>query len=290
MLEEDKVAVGKVEEDRSYCVYIHTNKINGKKYVGQTCQWPPEKRWKGGAGYHNSTYFYRAINKYGWDNFEHQIIKQDLTLEEADDLEKSLIKLFNTVNPHGYNAKEGGANGRPSEETKRKMSESNTGKRHSDETKKKLSEINTGRHHTEETKRKISESTKNKIVSDETREKLRIVNTGKHHSEESRKKMSRSQKIRMSSEEERIRLGELRRGKGTGKRPEEWANNIKKSVTAVCGKRVMQYSKDGELIKIWDCIKDAERNLSINSSHISSCCRKKRKSAGGYVWKYADEN
>ena len=258
--------------------------------MGQTCQWPPEKRWKGGSGYANSTYFSRAIKKYGWDNFEHQIIKRGLTLEEADNLEKSLIELFNTVNPHGYNAKDGGSNGRPSEETRKKMSESQMGKPVSEATKRKLSKRNTGRHHTEETKRKISESTKNKIVSDETREKLRIANTGKHHSEESRKKMSESQKIRMSSEEERKRLGELRKGKGTGKRPEEWANNIKKSVTATCGKRVAQYTKDGELIKIWDCMMDAERILGIGASHISSCCKGKRKSAGGFVWKYVNEN
>lgn len=276
------------DEDRSYCVYIHTNKINGKKYVGQTCQYPPEKRWKNGAGYYNSTYFYRAIQKYGWDNFEHEVVKRNLTLKEADSFEMYLINKFNTINPNGYNAVEGGSNGRPSEETKRKMSEAQIGKHHSEETKKKLSEICTGRHHTEETKKKISESSKNRTVSNETREKLRIANIGKHHSEESRKKMSKSQKIRFSSEEERKRIGALRKGKGTGKRPKEWVDNIKKSVTASCGKSVCQYDKNGNLIKTWDCIMDVERELGIGSSHISQCCKDKRNTAGGYMWKYAE--
>lgn len=277
------------EEDRSYCVYIHTNKINGKKYVGQTCQWPPEKRWKGGSGYHNSTYFYRAINKYGWDNFEHEIIKRHLTLEEADSLEKYLIESLNTINPHGYNAKDGGFNGKPSEETKKKMSKAQIGKRHSEETKNKLREINTGRHHTEETKRKISESSKNKVVSQETREKLRVTNTGKHHTDESRKKMSESQKIRMSSEDERKRLGELRKGKGTGERSKEWKNNIRKGVVNAVGKSVDQYSKDGKFIKTWKCMSDVEKELKIGTSQISSCCKGYEKTAGGFIWRYVNE-
>lgn len=94
-----------IQVAKDYCVYIHTNKINGKKYVGQTCQ-EPEKRWKNGKGYHNNIYFTRAIQKYGWDNFEHEIIKCNLTKEEADDIEKLLIKELNTLNPNGYNAKE----------------------------------------------------------------------------------------------------------------------------------------------------------------------------------------
>ena len=69
-------------KENKWCVYTHTNKINGKKYVGQTCQ-IPEKRWKNGNGYKRNPYFYNAIQKYGWDNFEHQILASDLTLEEA---------------------------------------------------------------------------------------------------------------------------------------------------------------------------------------------------------------
>ena len=84
-------------ENRKWCVYMHTNKINNKVYVGQTCQQPPEKRWgQNGYKYSNNEYFYRAIQKYGWDNFEHIIFAEDLTKKDADNMEILLIKLYNT--------------------------------------------------------------------------------------------------------------------------------------------------------------------------------------------------
>ena len=48
-----------------YCVYIHTNKINEKRYVGITCQ-STSRRWRNGDGYIQNEHFYRAIQKYGW--------------------------------------------------------------------------------------------------------------------------------------------------------------------------------------------------------------------------------
>ena len=57
-----------------WCIYMHTNKINGKKYIGQTFQ-NIEYRWRqDGSGYKGQP-FYNAIEKYGWDNFEHKILK-----------------------------------------------------------------------------------------------------------------------------------------------------------------------------------------------------------------------
>lgn len=107
-----------------YCVYIHTNKANGKVYVGQTCQ-KPEKRWKGGSGYEKCPYFYHAIQKYGWDGFEHEVIASNLTLEEANKFEKILIEKLETTNSaFGYNLSAGGSgtSGPKPEEVKRKIS------------------------------------------------------------------------------------------------------------------------------------------------------------------------
>ena len=66
-----------------YSVYKHVNKTNGKVYVGITKQ-KPEQRWGyNGVNYKNSPRFWSAIQHYGWDNFEHIIIQDQLTHDEA---------------------------------------------------------------------------------------------------------------------------------------------------------------------------------------------------------------
>ena len=64
----------------NYKVYIHRNKINGKVYIGITKQ-KPENRWRNGKGYKQNIKFYRAIEKYGWNNFEHIVLVDNLTAE-----------------------------------------------------------------------------------------------------------------------------------------------------------------------------------------------------------------
>jgi group I intron endonuclease len=126
-------------QGKQWCVYMHVNKINNKKYIGQTCQ-NPKARWANGLGYIESPRFYNAIKKYGWDNFDHIIIQQNLTLEDANALEEFLIKKFNTTSSeHGYNLQSGGMNKLHSTETKKKMSNAHRGKLRSKESKKKMS-------------------------------------------------------------------------------------------------------------------------------------------------------
>lgn len=65
-----------------YTVYCHTNKLNNKRYVGITKQ-EPKVRWQNGYGYRGNEYFFRAIQKYGWDNFEHEILYECLNEKGA---------------------------------------------------------------------------------------------------------------------------------------------------------------------------------------------------------------
>ena len=94
----------------AYCVYCHTNKENGKKYIGITKQ-TPERRWKNGNGY-SSQHFARAIQKYGWNNFEHTILMSNLTKDKACYYERFYIKKYETTLPeNGYNETLGGDGG-----------------------------------------------------------------------------------------------------------------------------------------------------------------------------------
>lgn len=70
-------------ENNTYTVYMHINKINNKKYIGITKN-KLTRRWKSnGVGYKTSTLFWNAIQKYGWDNFEHEIIETGISQDKA---------------------------------------------------------------------------------------------------------------------------------------------------------------------------------------------------------------
>lgn len=100
-------------ENGPFYVYAHINKINGKIYIGISKRKNPNQRWKNGKGYDYNWHFNSAIEKYGWDNFEHQIIASNLTEEEASNMEKLLIKKFDSTNRQfGYNFADGGYNNR----------------------------------------------------------------------------------------------------------------------------------------------------------------------------------
>ena len=110
-----------------FCVYRHTAP-NGKVYVGITSL-SPERRWNKGLGYKKQPLFYRAIQKYGWDNFTHEVLYSGLSVLEASALEEELIRKYRSNNSQfGYNLSCGGFGGalgvKDSVETRSKKSES----------------------------------------------------------------------------------------------------------------------------------------------------------------------
>lgn len=90
---------------------MHTSPSN-KRHIGITSQ-KPERRWrKDGNGYKDHLYFWRAIQKYGWNNFNHDILFDNLTQEEAEQKEVELIAYYNSNNVnYGYNMSVGRESG-----------------------------------------------------------------------------------------------------------------------------------------------------------------------------------
>ena len=130
-----------------YIVYKHTNILNNKVYVGITSQNPYYNRWrKDGIGYRECPFFYRAIQKYGWGNFKHEVLFKNLTQQEAEQKEIELIKQYKSNNPKfGYNISNGGnTNGKMSEETKIKISNSLKGRKFTEEHRNKISKAEMG--------------------------------------------------------------------------------------------------------------------------------------------------
>lgn len=95
--------------EKDWCVYEHVFP-NGKRYIGITSAQPPEKRWRHGANYKEQTKIYKAIQKYGWENIEHNIIIDGLDEELAGLFEQVLIATYNTIED-GYNISVGGKAG-----------------------------------------------------------------------------------------------------------------------------------------------------------------------------------
>ena len=148
-----------------YIVYVHTNMLNGKQYVGLSSTSIEDRAGKNATKYKNCKYFWRAIQKYGWDNFTHVVLVDNLTHEQAMELEKYYIHQLNTMYPNGYNLTSGGDSGWQMTETvKLKISEAlkgnknRIGHKNSEETNKKTSRRMM--HNTYCCGRKYSESTK----------------------------------------------------------------------------------------------------------------------------------
>lgn len=152
-----------------FCVYRHITP-SGKSYIGITSK-EPSKRWKEGQGYKTQV-FYRAIEKYGWESIQHEILADGLTEEEAKKIERFYIQSFMTTDSkYGYNVSIGGEGvmtGRKhSDQAKQKMSVAHKqipswwiGKKLSEEHRKHLSESHMGSVQSEETKRKRAEKLK----------------------------------------------------------------------------------------------------------------------------------
>jgi group I intron endonuclease len=160
-------------------IYLITNEINKKKYVGQTIQ-PLSKRWQHHCWFSTTKTkmpIALAIHKYGEENFTIRVIRKCSSQEELDRMEKYYAKRYATFSPSGYNLKAGNGRGALSDETKLKISLSNTGKTCSEETRRRLSISHIGIKMSLKTRRKLSRTNKGKAASPQCYERAREVNS-----------------------------------------------------------------------------------------------------------------
>lgn len=226
-----------------YYIYKHTNKENGKCYIGQTknikWRWYPNN-------YKTCTKFYRAILKYGWDNFTHEVVKIcDET--NVDYWESYYIKEFDSIK-NGYNLDSGGCKNKvQSEETIRKKVEHlkgrkiighsawNKGIKLNDEYRKKLSLAHKGQN-------------LGSKMSEEQKEKIRQSNLGKKRTQETKKNLSISHLGKESYH--KVKIINLDTG------------------------------------EIFESLTQAGKRYNLNIKNISANIRKKTKSCGGYHWAF----
>lgn len=150
-------------------IYIVTNTITGKRYVGQT-KYATDDRWKqhieDSELNRSNSYLHRSIRKYGVTAFVVKRVLKNVPLDILDDLEIKCIQRYNTLAPNGYNLCRGGGGVkgyRHTEETKnmawrKAISESRLGKF------KGADNPFGGKHHTQETKARISEANSKAVL------------------------------------------------------------------------------------------------------------------------------
>lgn len=247
-------------ENNKWTVYIHIvpKEINGyewdKYYVGITSR-NIKLRWGKGSHYKNCPYFYRAIQKYGWDNIQHEVICENLTEQEAFDFEKRLIKeLKSNDYNYGYNITAGGngCTGLSGEKNP------NYGNRWNEEQRQKRREYlkEHPRNYTDEYRKKISEASKRLWENEAYRNRMSGTNhpcygrTGNKHPM-------------------------------YGKHGKEISN----SKIVVCLNNNKAYYSAS----------DASKILGINNSKLCMCCRGERNSCGKdengnpLHWKYYED-
>jgi group I intron endonuclease len=207
-----------------YEIYVVTNKDNGKKYVGQTCQ-GVRQRWsqhKSVARSGVDNYFYRAIRAHGEDAFEVEVVEEIDTLEQANDAEKKWIALFESIDSKkGYNGTHGGDGSLPTDLTCAKISETRKELFKDPEFKSYMTEANTGKHHTESGKANISKA----LEGNQYRK-------GIPHDEETKKRVSESLK-RAYAEGRHAPSAGLKKGTKLGPMPEETKAKIAAGVSRV---------------------------------------------------------
>lgn len=167
------------QEEKKYIIYKHTNKINGKVYIGQTCQ-KPQRRWgKNGNGYKGCPYFYRAIQKYGWENFSHQILEENLTAQQANIRQIFYIQRYqSTLEDFGYNNQKGGAEHSLISETAKQKHRQKLIERWKDhDFKEKMSKIMKQKWQDPEYRNKIIKP----VLSQQLKQKIKQASLKSHH-------------------------------------------------------------------------------------------------------------
>ena len=155
-------------------VYMITNKVNGKRYIGVTTQ-ELQARFKQHLR-NKDMIIGQAVRKHGRENFSIEVIEECENLDSLREREAYFISLYNTLSPNGYNVELGGYNPNPA--TREKISKALTGK------KKSPSHV-----------ANIIEGRKGFKMPESAKEKLREANLGKTYSEETRKRVSEAGKL-----------------------------------------------------------------------------------------------
>ena len=283
-------------------IYLRTNKINGKKYVGQVIKKrfkTRQNRWNNLNQPYAGIIINNARAKYGIDAFDFEILKECKD-DELNQWEMYYIKELNTKTPNGYNMTDGGDSSyERSDETRKKISDALRGKKLSPEHIAKHAAALRGRKRPAEVVAKVAAAKRGKHYpkmsaahrgmkqSPEHIEKRVAKLRGRKRPEETKEKISATMRGKKLSEETKAKLSAAHRGMKLS--PEHKAkisagqkNSPKKS------KAVQALDKvTGEVVMEFPSAAEAQRQYGFDSASISHCCLGKVKTHKGLIWRFA---
>lgn len=274
-------------------VYIITNTINNKVYVGQAQDL--YIRTKHHISDERNPLLKKAFKKYGLDKFTINVLEQ-CEIEKLDDREQYWMDYYEVTDRNkGYNICPiaGSTRGvKKSQEERKQMSE---------RASQRIGALNPfyGKEHSEETKEKIRKRKLNQKVSEETKLKLSQAHTGKKFSEERKMAISRGLKGKKRTKEHCEHISESRKGISMS---DEQKKSISKTIREKIDKGEIDYSgrykkvkqidrNTNEVLNIFESIDAVAKYLGRkDANHVSDVCKHKpnHNTAYGYKWEYAD--
>ena len=274
-------------------IYIITNTINDKVYVGQAQDL--YIRTKHHISDERNPLLKKAFKKYGLDKFTINVLEK-CEIEKLDDREQYWMDYYEVTNrDKGYNICPiaGSTRGvKKSQEERKQMSE---------RASQRIGDLNPfyGKEHSEETKEKIRKRKLNQKVSEETKLKLSQAHTGKKFSEERKMAISKGLKGKKRTKEHGKHISESKMGSTLS---EEHKASISKTIREKIDKGEIDYSdryrkvnqidkKTNEVLNTFESISEVAKYLGRkDANHVSDVCKHKEhcKTAYGYKWEYAD--
>lgn len=244
--------------ERNYTIYCIENIVNNKKYIGITCQLSDRKSQHKkhlSTGKHYNDYLQRSYNKYGKENFVFKILEKIKTNKyEASERELYWINKLKTLyTQEGYNIELGGYNGKVNKQTIEKI--------------------------------------RNSVVENQGKSILQYDLDGNFIREwNSISEASRESKLSIQNIMCCLKYKSKRAGNYIWRYfQEDYPTKIKKHSNKLQShqKKIIQYSLNGEFIKIWDCIGDAcEFYCGDRLNGNLTAAIKRKGTAFDFQWRY----
>lgn len=241
-------------------VYQIVNNVNGKIYIGQSSN--TEERWyRHSVDYKRikEKYLYRAMRKYGFENFEFSILEENISLDNINAREQYWINSKNSMVPNGYNMTNGGEG--------------------------------TFRTITEETREKLRQSAKNQVITDETRKKMSDNQTRRFSNPEERKIMSEKLKSNIEAMTKLSQRNSERLANMSASEKEEFEKKRIKGLIDKKGKKLKGICLETQQEYSFKSIREASKWIRENTefkkachTNISKVTRGKIDYVYGYEW------